>query len=152
MPCNLAVSITKAQVVPEQMRAFLTPDLIEQIVKSYLAEQYPQLVIKRVWTGYDTTWLDMAYDGGTLSIAYNRTDAEVRVRLAGRGYTSRGDYQFGEQLTEEISELLARAGDALFARQVQSLLMGLGGQMATEHVLVEDAGVQRSATVFTVNL
>ena len=140
MPCNLAISITKAAVSNEQLLKLLTPELISQAVKSFLS---------RHETYQHQRYDDWQYRNsliiyvGECTVTF--TDGEVKVE--GPEWST----ALVNALSADMTTLLSRLADYLFAQQVQQALASLG-QVASQTVNVDDQGVTRQATVLSFNL
>jgi hypothetical protein len=138
MPCNLAVSIAKAAVADERLRALLTAENVQTAVLSFLQRQYarssPQVVSAQGGS------MVFAVGDCTISIEDGVVAVDGPRRLAART----------QQLSEEVSQLLTQAADLLFQQQIQQALAGLTDQV--EVVEVDNGGVRQPAAVFTLTL
>ncbi len=142
MACNLAVSITKAAVTEEKMRALLAPEKVQPVVEAYLRQPG---VLKQ---------------GETFAV--NRQGSSVVVVVAGlRIFINGGRVSTsatagyndarGRELVDALSNLLALTADALFAQQVKAALAPLG-KVKQQQVSVDNGGVTQAAMVFTLNI
>lgn len=137
MPCNLAVSIAKAAIAEERLRALLTPEAIGDVVLKYLKQHYaassPSLLPARVTA--------LRYRVGTMVL----TIQDGQVTVAG----SQGQ-RAAEQLATNITGLLGATADRLFQQQVQQALRPFTTQAQASTVSFE--GRQQQAAVFHINL
>jgi hypothetical protein len=138
MPCNRAVSITKAAVTNEELLRLLSEPVVEQVVTAYLQAKYeqhrPTLVNRYSGTlVFRVGGLYVTIQGGAVSV---------------RAY---GQEALAEQLAAELQTLLAQAADRLFQQQVGRAL-SLFGPVNTQVVEVESEGTVQRAAVFTLNL
>ena len=136
MPCNLAVSIAKAALPKERLRALLTADAIKDVVLAYLVRQYAVLS-PSVLSAQGNV---VRYRLGKLTLSI----ADGEVSLAGTR-TSATD---ADQLATNVSELLTQLAGRLFQRQVQDAL----GGVTTRARMAEVQGSKQQAAVFTINL
>lgn len=144
MPCNLAVSITKAAVTEDHLRALLTADTITDVVLRFLTQQYaclsPQLLSA---SGRRLTFL---LDGGDITITI--VDGKVTTNATRYRLPQAND------IVEAVSLLLAHLADMLFQRQVQQALTGrFDAHLVSAQTLdVENEGERQQAAVFTLEL
>jgi len=142
MACNLAVSITKAAVTDEKMRALLAPEKVQPVVEAYLRQPG---VLKQGES------FEASRNGDTITIRVAGLWIYIsngRVRTsATAGYN---DVR-GRELVDALSNLLALTADALFAQQVKVALAPLG-KVKQQQVTVDNAGVTQAAMVFTLNI
>jgi len=138
MPCNLAVSIAKAALSDERLRALLTPQAIQQVVLAYLKQQYAALspVLVSAQDG------SLHYQLGTMDLTIE--DGEVTVD------TSTINRDRAEQLATQVSALLAACADRLFQQQVQQALTNVTFQ--SQAVSVSFEGKTQQAAVFHINV
>ncbi|HZU03372.1 MAG TPA: hypothetical protein VFA10_27140 [Ktedonobacteraceae bacterium] len=141
MPCSLAVSITKAAVSNEQLLQLLTPEVVYEAVKNFLRrhETYQRMLVGE-WQGGPHI---MFYVGRCVVTIVN---GEVTVT----GGTKR-EAEFAQKLMTDVTTLLSRLADYLFAQQVQNALAALG-PVESQAVNVDDQGVTRQATVLTLKI
>ena len=140
MPCNLAISITKAAVSNEELLKLLTSEVVHEAVKNFLSrhETYKDKVIGD-WQSEPTVWF---YVGNCIITITNG-----QVTVNGPQWTK----EEVEALSTDMNTLLSRLADYLFAQQVQQALTGLG-PVETQVVNVDDQGVTRQATVLTLTI
>jgi hypothetical protein len=141
MPCNLAVSITKASVTEEKLLALLTPDAVRPVVQSYLSQPG---VLK------PNEAATVAVQGSRVVVAVGSLQLVVSGGRVTTTATAGYDDTRGRELVDALSTLLALAADALFAQQVRAALSGLGRQVTQQQVTVDNAGVTQAATVLTL--
>jgi hypothetical protein len=138
MPCNLAVSIAKAAVSDERLRALLTPEAVKDVVLNFLKQQYaansPALL-----SSNDTT---LYYRLGSLVLTIE--NGVVRVN------ESAGNRVFAERVAAEVSRLLAAAADRLFQQRVQMALQSVTTRAQVVDVNYE--GRTQKAAVFSINM
>jgi hypothetical protein len=137
MPCNLAVTITKAAVTEQRLLALLTDETVERVLTAYFQEQGQQAQITRTANG-----VQVRLNGITIRVTNGQVIADSRR-------TRRNE--MGD-LTDTLSTLLARAADALFAQQVGVALQGLSGSVKAQTVNVDNDGTVQQATVFTMQM
>ncbi|NNJ13616.1 hypothetical protein EKD04_025145 [Chloroflexales bacterium ZM16-3] len=142
MPCNLAVSITKAAVSEERLRALLTPEAVRPVIEAYLRQPGVVGAGERVHVQRQGDGLAVRVGSLTLTIR----DGQVQTR-ASRGYNDTR----AQELTDALSALLALAADALFAQQVRAALATFG-PVAAQQVTVDNGGVTQAATVLTLHI
>jgi hypothetical protein len=156
MTCNLAVSITKAALTPKHLRDLVTDDIATQVITTFLEGQHPeylsQIRVRTSQYAFEITLLPKAKGPGTSFRISITSDWRITAKAIAYGYATRGDEALANQLVDEMTQLLSRTADALFARQVQSALSQLGGTFSIAPVMVEEAGQSASATLMTVNL
>lgn len=138
MPCNLAVSIAKAGVSKPQLLAFLTPDMVQQVILTYLQQQYVSLN-PRLLVRFDSR---VYFQVGTCRILIEEGTVQVT--------STSDDPAFAETLADEIEQLLLQLADSLFQQQVQRILGPSVTQVQT--VQVNNEGVTQQAVVFTLDL
>jgi hypothetical protein len=136
MPCNLAVSITKAGVTKPQLLALLTPDIVKKAVRAYLQQQYPEHSLRVLY---------LTADGVELILGTTRIFIEN-----GRVWVSDpyGDETLVEALASEVEQFVLQLADGLFQQKLQELLGDAVTQ--TQIVNVDNEGVVQQATVFTL--
>lgn len=144
MPSNLAVSITKAAVTEDHLRALLTADVMADIVLRFLTQQYARLSPRILRASGHR--LVVLMDGGDITLTI--IEGKVTINAAILRPSQAND------ILEAVSLLLARLADVLFQRQVQQALSTrfearLVGAQALE---VENEGERQQAAVFTLDL
>lgn len=137
MPCNLAVTITKAAVEQEHLNKLLTPQVVEQALRAFLTARDRNATVR---VNYGTVYASTGYN----SVSVFRG----RVSVSNGNRDTRG----AEKLAAETQQLLAALADTLFAQQVQSALQGSGARVASQQVVVDNAGRRQVATVLSFNL
>lgn len=140
MPCNLAVSITKAAVSNEQLVQLLTPEAVYEAVKTFLSRH--DAYKDQLFGDWQSGSALMFYVGDCIV-----TILGAQVTVNGSEWST----QQAETLSADMNTLLARLADYLFAQQVQQALAGLG-PVESQTMSVDDQGVTRQATVFTLNI
>lgn len=138
MPCNLAVSIAKAAVREDRLRALLTPAVLKSVVPAYLRQQFSASSLALVFEQDDT----VCYRLGTTIITIEK--GEVRVD------ESEGNRALAEKVLAGVSHLLAAAADRLFQQQVQQALQKITTQARVVDVNYE--GKTQQAAVFSIKL
>ena len=138
MSCNLAVSIARAAITEERLRALLIPDAIHAVLLTYLTQQY---------AAFSPTLLPafgnaLRYRVGSMVLTI--LDGQVTVDAPD------GDRAQAELLATKVSELLAAAANRLFQQQVQQALKGVITQAQAVNVTFE--GRSQQAAVFHINL
>jgi len=145
MPCNLAVTITKAAVSQAQLVALLTPEVVQAVVEAYLRQ--PGVLAPgetaAVQRSGPTITITIQVGGGR-RIAMAIADGVVQA-------TTRTSDQRAQELVDALSPLLARAADARFAQQVQAALARLG-PVTAQAVTVANEGIPQQAVVLTMRL
>jgi hypothetical protein len=140
MPCNLAVSITKAAVTEERLLALLTPEAVQPVVEAYLRQ--PGVLKPGESFNVNRQGNRLMIMVGSLRLFIERGRVST---YATQGYN---DVR-GEELVSALSNLLALAADALFAQQVKAALAPFG-KVAQQQVMVDNGGVTQAATVLTL--
>jgi len=143
MPCNLAVTITKAVVAPEHLLKLLTPQVVEALVDGFVRQhptfvQYASVRVMTAPRGVVTIWL-----------GYNKqmtiVDGQVSARFP------RGEEANGEMCAQLISTLLAKGADRLFAQQVKKSLQQLG-TVQEQQTKVKDGDQVIPVTMFKLEI
>lgn len=142
MPCNLAVSITKAAVTEERLLVLLTPAAIQPVIEAYLAQPGVLRAGDTARVTRQGERLTVAVAGLTITIEGGRVRANATA--------GRTDVR-ARALVDGLSNLLSLAADALFAQQVKGALSRFG-KVGQQQVVVEEAGVTQAATVLTLKL
>ena len=142
MPCNLAVTITKAVVAPEHLLKLLTPKVVEALVDGFVRQhvsfqKYSPLRV-RASRGGITIWLGY---GRQISIVGHQVSASF----------PRGEERKGEELAQLISTLLAKGADRLFAQQVKRSLQQVGRVQESQRS-VNDGEQVVPVTMFKVEM
>lgn len=140
MPCSLAVSITKAAVSNEQLLKLLTPDVVTQAVKNFLSrhETYKDELFGD-WQDETTV---IFYVGDCVLHIENG-----KITVTGTQWAT----EQANALSADMTTLISRLADYLFAQQVQQALARLG-PVGTQVLNVDDQGITRQATVLTLNV
>ena len=139
MPCNLAVSITKAAVSEAHLRAILTPEVILPLIEAYL--RLPGVLhAERVTLQRQGDAIVVTVGRVTMTIREGRVETQA----------TRGDVR-AKELTDGISALVAGIADALFAQQIRAALTPFG-TVAAEQVTVDNDGVSQVVTMLTMTL
>jgi hypothetical protein len=155
MPCNLAVTITKAAITSEQLRSLLTPDIVTQMLTTYFQSQGYELRADSFHDEQAGTYFSITRQYGRVQCrvsGFFGIDIFVehgQVTVNGTHLSQQGQV---DDLLTQVSTLLVQAADLLFARQVQTALQSLGQPMTTETVTVNNQGTTQSATVFTLRI
>lgn len=170
MPCNKAVSITKAVISQKQLAGLVTPDVMESLMR-VLASQHSLTEQAAAWTSQDrnltyfTLLRDVAGAGGSRYGAQRESGA-VTLRVGGdwgldliahadgRVELSTTDYSqgaFGQQLLDELTELAGGMAQLLLATQVEQALAAFG-TVTSEQITVDNAGVQQTAIKLTLRV
>jgi hypothetical protein len=142
MPCNLAVSITKAAVTEEHLLALLTPAVVQPVVVAYLRQ--PGVLTAGERVGVTTPGARVVVTVGALTF---HIDGGRVSTVATAGATDAR----GRALVDALSALLALAADTLFAQQVRVALAAFG-RVSQQSVTVDNGGVPQAATVLTLTL
>ncbi len=144
MPCNLAVTITKAAVMPEHLQALLTPEIIEQIVTTYLSShnEYKTCQPLRSRIIGETVRFYLG------SLAYRITITGSQVAL---NFPPNEQYR-AETLGTQLTQLLTRGADRLFASQVQQSLTAKFRNVQAQTATVDNQGTPQKVTVFTLEM
>src|SRR5436309_405092 len=114
MPCNLAVSITKAAVLPEYLASLLTPEVVEQVVMAYLKQH-------QTYKTYQPIRSRIAGE----SVIFHLSSLAYRITITGGNVVinfPRYALQEADILAEELTTLLAKGAAKLFADQLQATL------------------------------
>lgn len=137
MPCNLAVSITKAVVTQEYLRRLLTPEVLTTVLEAFLAAAYDsyRFSIRSTPIGVTCTLGEVTFAivQGTISVR-----AGARTPLA-------------ERLLPELELLVRRTSDTLLLQRIHDAL-GMIGSITYQTVLIDDGGVASQARVLTTHV
>ncbi|MBA3822506.1 MAG: hypothetical protein H0X24_01225 [Ktedonobacterales bacterium] len=157
MPCNLAISITKACIPDEQVQALFTPPIVTSLLQSLLVAQgYTERAQSFADSELDTYFsiqtlandlvqcriggyfgIDLFVERGQVTV--NGTSADQRMAI--------------ERWQALVSQLFQRAAGALVATQLQSRLQQLYGSVTTAQVLIDQGdGEAHPVTRFTLHL
>lgn len=142
MPCNLAVSITKAAVTDEKLRALLTPAQVQTVIEAYLRQP-------GVLKGRERSTVTVI--GDSIRVQVGALWIEIRGGRVSTTATEGFNDVRGQELVDALSNLLALTADALFAQQVKAALAPLG-KVKQQQVSVDNAGVTQAAMVFTLKI
>jgi hypothetical protein len=141
MPCNLAVTITKAVVAPEHLLALLTPEVIGQLITAFTSQspEFQQYQPIRI-----TTY------GDTVNVILGRLDR--RFLITHNQVTSnfpRYEQTQADTLAQLLSNLLSRGADRLFAAQVRKALTEKYGDVKQTSETVSNQGQPQRVTLFS---
>lgn len=142
MPCNLAVSITKAAVTEAKLLALLTPEKVQPVVEAYLRQPGVLKQGERV---------ELSNGGGTMFIRVGSLSLQIQAGRVSTYATQGYNDMRGRELVDALSNLLALTANALFAQQVKAALAPLG-KVKQQQVSVENDGVTQAAMVLTLNI
>ena len=143
MPCNLAVSITKAAIADKQLLELLTPEVIKTLITTFLEND-------AALTSYRPIRASVL--GNRLVVYIGRIDFKVFVENGQVTiYAPRSLRAKAQQLTESLSTLLTKGAEKLFDEKMLKTLQGLG-KTAVRHVEVDSQGTNVPATLFTLEL
>src|SRR6266566_1253219 len=143
-PCNLAVTIQKAAVLPSHLLALLTPEAVEKVVTAYLSShaeyKHYQPLRSRI------SGESVIFHLGSLSYRVTITGGSVALNFP------RYNQDNAATLSEELTQLLSQA-DVLFAQQVKSTLTKKFGRVKQTTATVKDAAEEpQKVTVFTLDI
>ncbi len=144
-PCNLAVTIQKAAVLPSHLLALLTPEAVEKVVTAYLSShaEYKNYQPLRSRISGESVIFHL----GSLSYRVTITGGCVALNFP------RYNQDKAATLSEELTQLLAQAADVLFAQQVKSTLTKKFGRVKQTTATVKDAAEEpQKVTVFTLDI
>jgi hypothetical protein len=141
MPCNLAVTITKAVVAPEHLRALLTPEVIaslgESIVEKHPAFASYQPVRFRVYN--ETVIVRLGRMDRTVTLTASQINANF----------PRFEQEQAPAIVELLSTLLSRGADKLFATQVRAALAEKYGPVQQASSTVMNQGQKQNVTLLS---
>ena len=141
MPCNLAVSITKAAVIEAHLVALLTPEAILPLIEAYLRQPGVGVAGERRSVERQGDAMVVTVGNVTMTIREGRGETQ-----ATQGYDGRA-----KELTDGISALVAGIADALFAQQIRAALAPFG-TVAAQQVTVDNDGVSQVVTMLTMTI
>ena len=144
MPCNLAVTITKAVVAPEHLRKLLTPQVIQSLVQAFVA-QHP------AFTSYQPVRVSVL--GSTVIVRLGRMDRSVS--LTAEQVTAnfpRYEQEQAPAIVELLTQLLAKGADKLFATQVRTALAKDFGQVQQTSTTISNQGQKQNVTLFSFDV
>lgn len=135
MPCQLAISITKAVVAHEALERLLTPTVLEAVVTPFLAQHYASFAPSVQRTPIGVTCrigpVTCALTRGTLTV---RTGA--RTPLAA-------------QLVAQLERLLGDTGAAVYLGRVCDALRSFG-PVSLQSLMVAEGATLLAATLLTL--
>jgi len=143
MSCNLAVSIMKAAITDERLKALIDEhiDQVTSIVATYLHRRHPKLEVSPglPGTGQLTVGegLTLEIVQGTVSISGSRTSRTA---------------QYMEDLSQEVSAFLKLVADQLFTWQVEQALKASATVSSKQTSDVENDGAVQRATVYAIQV
>ena len=143
MPCNLAVTITKAVVAPEHLRKLLTPEVIQSLVQAFVA-QHP------AFADYQPVHVSLL--GRTVLVRLGRGRS---VTLTAEQITANFPRYEQEQvpaIVELLTQLLAKGADKVFATQVRTALTKDFGQVSQTSTTVSNQGQKQNVTLFSFDV
>ena len=143
MPCNLAVTITKATVLPEHLQSLLTPAVVKTLVPAFL-QQHPEYNSAghiSAWNQGDT----VVFSVGDFTITVSK-DTQVTVN------TIRLRREAANKLAEQITTLLSIGADRMFVNQVQQVLTAKFGAVYSQTATVDNQGTQERVSVFMLEI
>jgi hypothetical protein len=135
MPCNLAVTITKAVTAPEHLQALLTPEIVKTLVESFVRsheifQAYSNAQV-RITTG--TKAIDILLDWRHRITIYPNRQGVWQVQTL----FQRGEEKLSQTVTELFTTLLAKGADRLYAKKVKGVLSSFG-KVAESQAKVKD--------------
>jgi hypothetical protein len=145
MPCNLAVSITKAAVQDQKLKALLTPDIVKTLIETYIAN--------REGLKQPQPNASISKRSGTVSLYIQELNCFLTVRN-GRvimDSVERWHEAEANQLAEDIAQLLQQAALKLFDLKITATLKKLG-TVSSKSVDVNTQGQKTQATMFTLDM
>lgn len=181
MPCNMAITITKAAVSDEYLASLLTPERITPMLRAYLeAKGYTFEEGSHLRNSYDPAVIDqqpgvlpyfdiMADVAGVNGFnGYVPQKGAVTVRIGGdwgldvvvkpggqvrMSTTTPAQGALGAELVDEVTAMLQALAGTLMAQTVAATLQQVtGAAPSVQQVMVENDGQQLPATVVTVRL
>lgn len=157
MPCNLAVTITKAGVSQKELQALLAPDIVATVVESFI-NNHP----KFVEAGAKVT--SRGQFGGIIEVSLMRnavsrmTTSRLNIGTMSTqnwmGVSPGGvqavfqrnqDKASMDELAGLLQELVSRTADTLYAKKVKALLETIAEDEVEETQQVVKAGNQQMA-------
>lgn len=143
MPCNLAISITKAAVTDAARVALLTSEVVQPVLTQWLAGQVPRLSVSAVRVVRGGVEVQVMEGNISLSVSIERGKIRIDTERVGRAAADR--------LQTQLTELLGFIADRVTAQRIAALL-GQFGDVTAQSVMVEDAGTVVAAQVLTLNV
>jgi hypothetical protein len=140
MPCDLAVTITKAAVTKEHLLKLLTPRVVADLLTRFLQAKDKTARVMQPGSG-PTVYASMGY----YSISITRGQVTVRA-------SNRADTKAADALAKELQQLIAGLADTLFAKQVQAAMASAGAKVVAQQHVVTTEGVKQIATVLNFDL
>lgn len=141
MPCNQAVSITKAAIANEALRDLATPAMLAEALRAYLTQQGKQERTDFTLNVYDS--FVRARIGNHIVVIER---GQVTVTTYDRNLRTEGT-----ALQDEIAAIVAALADEVFTQQVRAALATLG-PITTKTTTVTNEGQQQQATVITLRV
>lgn len=158
MPCNLAVTITKAGVAPQELQALLTTETVATVVEAFITTHPKFTEAKATITGRN------GFGGGIITVSLMRTAGSpgqikrlnigTATTQAWMGVTPGGvqavfqrdqDKAYMDELAELLQELVSRTADTLYAKKVKALLETIVEDAVEETQQVVKTGKQEMA-------
>jgi hypothetical protein len=137
MPCNLAVTITKATTAPEHLQKLLTPAVVKALVEPFVKAH-------EIFRGYDyqNVHLYERTNHPNMVEIYLSWGRRIELQQINGVWTVYGRFPRTEeaklaQMAELLEQLLARGADRLYARQVKQALSAFG-KVAESQARVKD--------------
>ncbi|MGH2505869.1 MAG: hypothetical protein ACRDHZ_00380, partial [Ktedonobacteraceae bacterium] len=143
MPCNLAVSITKATTAPEHLQKLLTSEVVKAVVESFVKTH-------EIFKGYQYQNVRLYERMGMVEI-YLGFGHRLELRQVNGVWTASGRFPRGEEaklenMTSLLSVLLSKGADRLYARQVKAALQQFG-QVNESQAKVNDGEEMMNVTL-----
>ena len=160
MPCNLAVSITKAAVTDEHLNELLVPDVLERLARAYLESEGYAASESLSYPNAGEFSLSRMYGNEIiLTVCPAKQDRAYPERfslfLVGGRVTGRG--QRGplaaqmDAMVAAFEQLLRETANSLLAQEIADAL-AVFGAVQQQQVSVDEGGQIKMATVVTLNL
>lgn len=160
MPCNLAVTITKAGVSQKELQALLTPDVVATVVEAFI-KTHPKFTKAKIAgrNGFGGGIITVSLNAGVLGQRINIGTANTQAWM---GLTPGGvqavfqraqDKAYMDELAELLRELVSRTADTLYAKKVKALLETIAEDEVEETQQTVKAGpVEMAVTMLKFEL
>jgi hypothetical protein len=147
MPCNLAVSITKAAIDNEAIAKLVDGPTVAAVLAAVVEDSATLRASGAPYVGNNRVTMSVLvgrWDEYAITVTLGGT---LDVRVAG------SDRGAARQIADAITAALASVGQAVLSRVIVAQLEALGGRNATaQQVSAEDNGQVFQATLLTVTI
>jgi hypothetical protein len=158
MPCNLAISITKACIPNEQLQVLFTPEIVATLLSSLAQEEgYTEQEGYTLASAKETSFRIAVWPNGLVECHLGGYDG-ITIAVRSGQVTVRAPLVSQENEVERwqalVQQVFRRAAGALVAAQLQPQLQQMYGSVSTDQVLVAAVAGEAATPVtrFTIHL